>query len=118
MDNKEQQLKRLVSRMAAPDLVEDMTLFGQFIGDWEFSIVVTNSSGIQMTGNGEWHFVWTLDGRAIQDVRILSINSELTEYGTTIRFYDKKLNAWHCAFIDPMTNKMLTFIAKKQDDTI
>jgi hypothetical protein len=49
-------------------------------------------------GKGEIHFVWALDGRAIQDVWILPG----AFYGTTLRVYDPALDAWHILWSDPV----------------
>ena len=51
-----------------------------------------------MTGVGEIHFGWVLQGRAIQDVWILPG----IFYGTTLRIYDPGLKAWHILRSDPL----------------
>ena len=45
---------------------------------------------------GEVHFGWILDGTAIQDVWMGGHvgSQEVTLFGTTIRFYDPKIDAW------------------------
>lgn len=55
--------------------------------------------GTRVKGKGEWHWGWVLDGRAIQDVWIAhndvsQSNAPITEWGTTLRFYDPKTDVW------------------------
>src|SRR5579875_99847 len=47
---------------------------------------------------GEIHFVWALDGRAIMDVWILPG----IFHGSTLRVYDPAIDAWHIHWSDPL----------------
>src|SRR5207244_9676252 len=38
--------------------------------------------------------------------------------GTTIRFYDPKLDAWHCTWISPSQGIVRTFLTRKVADEI
>jgi len=53
-----------------PALKEKLDLFGQFVGDWEFDMVLLRPDGTRPKGDGHWHFGEVLQGRAIQDVWI------------------------------------------------
>jgi hypothetical protein len=75
-----------------------MALYGQLVGDWEMDAVVHGDDGTTHTGQGEIHFGWALEGRAIQDVWILPD----VFYGTTLRVYDPGLDAWHILWSDPL----------------
>ena len=66
------------------------------------------------------HVGWILNGRAVQDV-FVSYKGEPPQAvtaGTTVRFYDPKLDAWHCVWVSPLQNVMRTFIARKVADEI
>jgi hypothetical protein len=49
-------------------LAEKLGLYGQFVGSWEMQIQAYEDSGTRHQSDGEIHFGWVLDGRAIQDV--------------------------------------------------
>jgi hypothetical protein len=74
---------------------------------------------------GEWHFGWVLEGRAIQDVWIApkrSLRAESKgmsgEYGATVRFYDPKIDAWRSTWIGPAKGYVLPFIARQIGEEI
>jgi hypothetical protein len=50
------------------DRAEALELYGQFIGDWDADIATYTPDGVRHQGQGEIHFGWILEGRAIQDV--------------------------------------------------
>jgi hypothetical protein len=54
-----------------PDHAEELMLFGQFVGSWEFACIEYEPDGRSRNEPGERHFGWTLEGRAVQDVWIL-----------------------------------------------
>jgi hypothetical protein len=82
----------------AADRADKMRLYGWLIGDWNFDAVVHADDGTQHQGQGEIHFAWVLEGRAIQDVWILPG----LFYGTTLRIYDPGVDAWHILWSDPL----------------
>ncbi|MBS0535816.1 MAG: hypothetical protein JSR72_17320 [Proteobacteria bacterium] len=91
-------METLTSAGPAADRVAKLALYGQFIGDWTFEATVNKDDGSQHSGQGEIHFAWVLDGRAIQDVWILPG----IFYGSTLRVYDPGLDAWHIHWSDPL----------------
>ncbi|MGA2680201.1 MAG: hypothetical protein ABSF44_00190 [Candidatus Bathyarchaeia archaeon] len=42
----------------------------------------------------------------------------MTLFGTTIRFYDPKIDAWRSTWLSPLKGLVQTFIAKKVNDEI
>src|SRR5262245_36519790 len=52
----------------AADRTGQLDLYGQFVGDWDADIVTYGPDGKRHQGQGEIHFGWVLEGRAIQDV--------------------------------------------------
>src|SRR4029434_5309136 len=88
----------------AVDRAEALNLYGQFIGDWDTDIVAHAPDGVRHQGQGEIHFGWILEGRAIQDVwmiprrkdrrpgaQVMPVTGNL--YGTTLRVYDPALRS-------------------------
>jgi hypothetical protein len=91
-------LNSLSASGPAPDRADKMALYGRLIGDWTMDAVVHTDDGARHTGQGEIHFAWVLEGRAIQDVWILPGFF----HGTTLRVYDPGLDAWHILWSDPL----------------
>lgn len=96
----------------APDRAEKMRLYGQFVGDWDTDILAHAPDGTKHEGRGEIHFAWVLQGCAIQDVWMIPRRAERTAaspimpvtgnwYGTTLRMYDVRQDAWHIFWMDP-----------------
>jgi hypothetical protein len=96
-------------------------LFGQFIGDWDITEArYPQPDGSEIKRKGEIHFGWILDGRAVQDVWMMydEKTRRAVPAGTTIRFYDREIDAWHSIWISPVQNALQTFIARKVNDEI
>lgn len=109
----------------APERADALRLYGQFVGDWEADIVTYTPDGIRHQGQGEIHFGWVLEGRAIQDVWMIPRRKERRPdspampvagnwYGTTIRVFDPALNAWRIYWIDPATNAFYQQVGRKE----
>jgi hypothetical protein len=107
-------IKALLSAGPALDRADKMGLYGRFIGDWTFDATVHKDDGAIHRGRGEIHFVWGLDGRAIQDVWILP---EIF-YGTTLRVYDPGLDAWHILWSDPLKQLYTRQLGRAQGNDI
>jgi hypothetical protein len=112
--------KGLIANNPDPDLKEKLMLFGQFIGDWnivEARYIQADGTWVKM--KGEVHFGWILGGTAIQDVWIgCKEGSKMIMFGTTIRFYDPKINAWRSTWLSPLKGLVQTFIGQKVNDQI
>lgn len=104
-----------------PKMREKLMLFGQFVGDWDIvEARYPQSDGTEIMRKGEIHFGWILDGRAVQDVWMTYQENapQVVPAGTTIRFYDPKIDAWHSIWIAPKDGVVQTFVARKVDDEI
>jgi hypothetical protein len=91
-----------------PALAAKLHLYGRFVGSWDLDIEYTDATGKTRRADGEWHFNWVLDGKAIQDVWIFParhLRGGGTEpwhmYGSTFRWYDPAIDAWHITWFDP-----------------
>jgi hypothetical protein len=97
---------------AQPDgaLAAKLHLYGQFVGSWDLDVELHPPGGSTRRAGGEWHFSWVLGGKAIQDVWIFPARRLREEgrpadwwhmYGSTFRWYDAAIDAWHITWFDP-----------------
>lgn len=97
-----------------PALREKLMLFGQFVGDWTISSRFPRPDGSEIRGTGALHVRWILEGRALQD--IFSVNRgdppRETPVGTTVRYYDDKIDAWHVVWLSPYQGVERAFVAR------
>lgn len=125
MQSESAMIEALQSTQPRAEIAAKLQLFGQFVGSWDVEVVFHRPDGTQQSVQGEWHFGWVLDGRAIQDVWITPKRSLQTgtegaggEYGATLRFYDPKIDAWRSTWIGPARGLVLPFIARQINDEI
>lgn len=100
---------------------ENLSLFGQFVGDWVGEATFLKDDGSEIPGGkGEVHFRWILEGRAVQDVWMSEDPStkKMVFHGTTLRFYDPESGAWQSTWISPKQNTTLTFVGRESGDEI
>lgn len=116
-------LQRLLSEGPASDAAERLALFGQFIGLWDLEWHGNDHSGSAIIVPGELSFGWILEGTAIQDVWRVPLDPAdrprmRAFHGTTIRFYDQRIDAWRSTWIDPLNGRVRRFIGKPQHGAI
>ncbi len=97
-----------------PERADVLQLYGRFVGDWNTEIIAHGPDGAVYRAQGEIHFGWILEGRAIQDVWMIPRLVDRASasplpvagnwYGTTIRVYDPTIHAWRIYWIDPARN--------------
>lgn len=104
---------------------EQLHLFGQFVGSWNVTWAGVDAEGRTLTTRGELHFGWVLGGRAVQDIWIVpgrGLPGEgrppLAFHGSTIRFYDPRIEAWRSIWIDPVNGRARRFIGRLVADEI
>ncbi len=112
-------LEGLIAPGPASDVADKMMLFGQLVGEWDIDYTAYPAEGKPLTVRCEWTWRWVLDGRAVQDVWICPSRVERArdpslkgEWGTTLRVYDKKLDAWHVVFAGPAFGNLNTLTAR------
>lgn len=106
-------LDALVSSQRAPELVDADDIFGFLIGSWDIEAVLHDPDGRTQRIKGEIHASWVLEGRAIQDLfifprrtdRASGVPAQGDRYATTIRTYDRALQAWRVTFINPAADE-------------
>ena len=116
----------LVAGGPDPEHAEALQLFGRFVGEWDLDWVAYDQDGArERTERGEWIFGWVLEGRGVQDVWIIPARDRrgqpgvpLGEYGTTIRFYDPRLDLWLVTWNGPVNGARRIFAARRSGDDI
>jgi hypothetical protein len=119
-------LDALKAEGPAADHGSNMALYGWLVGSWALDVTGYLADGTARRRPGEWHFDWVLEGRAIQDVWIVPPRGQRHRdaaqsgnfYGTTLRVYDAKLDAWHVQWTDPVSQTYFSMIGRKQGDDI
>jgi hypothetical protein len=108
-----------------PELAAELNLFAPLIGSWDLIVTDYGDSGDRKVSDGEWHFSWALDGRAVADVWICPRRSawhgggdgkSVQEWGTSIRFFDTTENVWRSTWIGPGKRMVRTFVAAATTD--
>jgi hypothetical protein len=104
-----------------PDFKQKLALFGQFVGDWE--IVEDRyllEDGTWNKSRGELHVNWILEGRALQDTfnTFDEKTHRMVPDGTTLRFYDPKIDAWRVVWFSPVQAAVKTLIGRKIGEEI
>jgi hypothetical protein len=89
---------KLLAPGASDRYGEAIELYGFLPGSWTTDAIIHGSGGARTEKRGEIHAGWVLDGLAIQDVWMLPD----TFYGTTLRIYDPRENAWHIHWHDTL----------------
>ena len=105
----------------APEYKEKLELFGKFVGDWDIlECKYLQDDGKWSNDRGEIHWRWILEGKAVQDVWSI-IDKETQRVipgGTTVRFYDPKIDAWRSTWISPDQGVVNTFIGRNVGEEI
>jgi hypothetical protein len=103
-------VEALRAREAAEDRQGTRDLYGPLIGSWEGEVVDHLEDGSERRQTAEFHFAWVLEGRAVQDLWIAPARRGRSgppgpgnRYGTTLRFYDPRIDAWRITWINPVT---------------
>ena len=99
-----------------PGLEDKLSLFGQFVGDWDIVESQTlEEDGRWTSETGELHWRWILEGRAVQDIWMFrdEETNKIVPAGTTVRFYDPEIDAWHSVWITPLHRDVDLFLGRK-----
>jgi hypothetical protein len=110
----------------AADRADKMGLYGWLIGRWTIDAIYHLNEGTIRRSRGEIHAGWVLEGRALQDVWIVPARDAQRAdppgpgdfYGTTLRIYDPKLDAWHILWTDPLNQVYRQQIGRAHGDDI
>jgi uncharacterized protein (DUF1330 family) len=118
----------LAAAQPNPRLASKLLLYGQFVGSWEADIDFHALDGSRhWSAVGEIHFDWVLQGTAIQDLFIIPKRSLRNpgqtpepwhRYGSTFRWYDPRIDAWHVTFFDPLRSVEMHQIGRQVGNDI
>lgn len=115
----------LLAHGPAPELTTDNNLFGWLIGSWDVEVHDFETDGARRVSNGEWHFAWVLEGRAIQDVFVTPRRNERSfgampanRYGTTLRIFDVASGVWRLVWINPVRNDVDMLTTRRDEGSI
>ena len=109
------QIEGLPANGPHPEHAEKLSQFGQFVGDWDIlECRSLEDDGTWSISRGKVHWRWILEGRAVQDVwtTIDEKTQRSVPIGTTLRFYDPKLDAWQSTWISPVQGVVRPFIGR------
>jgi hypothetical protein len=110
----------------SPEIPESADAYGWLVGSWHLEV---RHYGVDVSAlhiEGEAHFGWALEGRAVQDVWIMPRRSERNAdldrlrnmYGTTLRVWDPSLGAWRVTWINPVNGGRDELIGRRIGDDI
>jgi hypothetical protein len=96
----------------SPEIPESADIYGWLIGSWDLEVLRYAGADVRGRGlDGEVHFGWALEGRAVQDAWIMPRRSARAAgtdkgfdmYGTTLRVWDPTIQAWRITWINPVS---------------
>ncbi len=110
----------------SPEIPESADIYGWLIGSWELEVFDAREDDNVRRSNGEVHFGWVLEGRAVQDVwimpriadRIQGMGTDGNRYGTTLRVWDPKMEAWRATWINPVTGRRDELVGRRVGNDI
>ncbi len=116
----------LVATQRAAEIPEANDVYGWLIGGWELDCYDYFPDGRKAQSNGEVQFAWVLEGRAVQDIWIMPRRAERppkdaqgrNTYGTTLRVWDPKIEAWRVTWINPISGNREELIGRRQGKDI
>lgn len=103
-------------------------LYDRLIGDWDAEVVDHLPDGTDRRQSAEMHFARVLEGRAVQDLWIAPALRERggpaggarggNRYGTTLRVYDPKIDAWRVTWWNPVTGIETRLVGRRAGSQI
>lgn len=102
-----------------------LATFGRFVGDWDLDWHGATIDGTPATAQGRLSFGWVLNGRAVQDVWNVPAavpgdpgGAGHGFHGSTIRFFDPRIDAWRSTWIEPVNGRVRKFVGKERDGRV
>lgn len=108
----------------SPEIPESANLYGWLIGSWTLKCL--HYRGAPVSIQGEAHFGWVLEGRAVQDVWIMPMadarpgdtDRDNNMYGTTLRMWDPSIQAWRIYWRNPVRGYAEDQIGRRCGDDV
>jgi hypothetical protein len=101
-----------------PELADRLGVFAPLVGSWDLVVEDVAADGSVEVSDGEWHFGWALDGRALADVWISPSRAARArgardgEWGLSRRFWDESLGAYRSTWHGPLRGWVIPFTAR------
>jgi hypothetical protein len=105
-----------------PELADRLGVFAPLIGSWDLVVEDVEPDGTVAVSDGEWHFGWALDGRALADVWLSPSRTARAagardgEWGLSLRFWDERLGAYRSTWHGPLRGWVIPFTARPTPD--
>jgi hypothetical protein len=102
-------------------VVADNAIYAPLVGSWDLEVFDLEGDGARRVTNGEWHFGWVLEGRALQDVLVIPSRGERrngmaakgNRCATSLRIFDPASGMWRVQFLNPVNQIYETFTAQQ-----
>jgi hypothetical protein len=122
---KESFVSSLISDKASDEIAEN-NIYDWLIGTWSVDAVDYLENNEIIKSQGEWHFAYVLEGRAVQDVWIApkrslrtdKINQPRNRYGSTIRYFDNETKKWCINWFNPVSSTTSKLYGWKEGNKI
>jgi hypothetical protein len=107
-------LANLAATAPHPGIPEKLDLYGRLLGSWDVeNRFYDEPAGVWRENRLQWHFGRIIDGFGVQDV----LRSEQGS-GTTVRVYDRDLEAWRVSWYGPLRGSFGTLVGRPHGDGI
>jgi len=101
----------LVAQQRSPEIAAEEDVYAKLLGVWDVQAHDRTDSGTFQVTEGEWFFVRTLEGRALQDVWIAPTRAKrrpddsrsANRYGTSVRTFNPRTRTWQVTWLNPVT---------------
>lgn len=110
-------LEALAARGRAPEIPEEMDVYGWLVGEWELDVIRYGVDVRDRQIKGRALFGWVLEGRAMQDVWIMKMET-LSTYGTTLRIWDPAIAAWRVTWVNPISGRRDELVGTRVNEDI
>ncbi|HEY4124982.1 MAG TPA: hypothetical protein VGM36_10235 [Rhizomicrobium sp.] len=107
-------------------VLSDNAIYAPLIGSWDLEVFDLEGDGARRVSNGEWHFGWVLEGRALQDVLVVPSRSERrngtpvkgNRCATALRIFDPASSLWRVHFFNPVNQGQEILLGEQQGTDI
>jgi hypothetical protein len=111
---------------AVSDEIAENNIYDGLIGTWNVDAIDYLENKEIIKSQGEWHFAYVLEGRAVQDVWIAPKRSLRTDnfkrprnrYGSTIRYFDYETKKWCINWFNPVSSTTTKLYGWKEGNKI
>jgi hypothetical protein len=93
--------------------------FDGFVGTWDTKFAFIQEDGSRQYAHGQFIAGWVLDGRALQDLWIMTTPGQSGRWiGTTVRFFDPDRKRWRVTWVSPSARDVTMLEGGAEGDRI